>query len=81
MVRNYESIARCQSFKLCFRWTGEGTSTSVPRVTTAATTNKLFSDFYVEDASYIRIQNIQLGYSLNPRYIEKQGFKVRLYAE
>jgi hypothetical protein len=33
----------------------------------------LFSDFYVEDASYIRIQNIQLGYSLNPRYIEKKG--------
>jgi hypothetical protein len=41
----------------------------------------LFSDFYVEDASYIRIQNIQLGYSLNPRYIEKAGItKVRLYA-
>jgi hypothetical protein len=38
---------------------GEGTSTSVPRVTTAATTNKLFSDYFVEDASsYIRIQNV-----------------------
>ncbi|MFV8332614.1 SusC/RagA family TonB-linked outer membrane protein [Flavobacterium sp. GSP14] len=83
MVRNYESIAP-DANRLNYvlgRWTGEGTSSSVPRVTTAATTNKLFSDFYVEDASYIRIQNIQLGYSLNPRFIEKAGIsKLRLYA-
>ena len=83
MVRNYESIAP-DANRLNYvlgRWTGEGTSTSVPRVTTAATTNKLFSDYFVEDASYVRIQNIQLGYTLNPNYIEKMGIsKVRLYA-
>ncbi|MBX9887709.1 MAG: TonB-dependent receptor [Flavobacteriaceae bacterium] len=83
MVRNYESIAP-DANRLNYvlgRWTGEGTSTSVPRVTTAATSNKLFSDYFVEDASYVRIQNIQLGYTLNPRYIEKMGIsKVRLYA-
>jgi hypothetical protein len=83
MVRNYESIAP-DANRLNYvldRWTGEGTSSSVPRVTTAATTNKLFSDFYVEDASYIRIQNIQLGYSLNPKFIEKSGItKLRIYA-
>jgi hypothetical protein len=57
------------------RWIGEGTSNSVPRVTTAATTNKIFSDFFVEDASYIRIQNIQLGYSLNPNLLKKELLK------
>jgi TonB-linked SusC/RagA family outer membrane protein len=83
MVRNYESVAP-DANRLNYvlgRWTGEGTSNSVPRVTTAATTNKLFSDYFVEDASYIRIQNIQLGYSLNPKFIDKVGIsKVRLYA-
>ena len=47
------------------RWTGPGTSNSTPRVTTAPTSNTLFSDFYVEDGSFIRAQNIQLGYTFN----------------
>jgi hypothetical protein len=42
---------------------GEGTSNINPRVTTGATANTIFSDYYVEDASYLRIQNIQLGYT------------------
>lgn len=82
MVRNYESIyddANHLDYVLD-RWTGEGTSNSVPRVTTAATTNKVFSDYFVEDASYIRIQNIQLGYTLNSNIAEKIGIsKFRLY--
>jgi hypothetical protein len=32
----------------------------------------MFSDYFVEDASYVRIQNVQLGYSLNSRYTEKK---------
>jgi hypothetical protein len=53
----------------------------VPRVTTGANTNRLFSDYFVEDASYLRIQNLQLGYSLNPDSIQKVGIsKLRLYA-
>jgi hypothetical protein len=43
---------------------------SVPRVTTGATANNVFSDYFVEDASYLRIQNIQLGYTLNPEVSE-----------
>jgi hypothetical protein len=48
-----------------------------PRVTTGATANNVFSDF-VEDASYVRIQNVQLGYSLNSRYTEKSRYKVKI---
>ena len=52
----------------------------VPRATTGATSNKLFSDFFVEDASFLRIQNIQLGYSLPSSVIEKVGIsKFRIY--
>lgn len=83
MVRNYESISD-DANRLTYvldRWTGEGTSNSVPRVTTGANTNRLFSDYFVEDASYFRIQNIQLGYTLNPSFVSKAGIsKLRLYA-
>ncbi|MFE3848830.1 SusC/RagA family TonB-linked outer membrane protein [Flavobacterium sp. LB3P45] len=83
MVRNYErDVTDANHFRYVLdRWTGEGTSNSVPRVTTSSTANTVFSDYFVEDASYLRIQNIQLGYSLNPRFAEKAGLtKLRLYA-
>lgn len=82
MVRNYErdqpNVNRLAYY--LDRWTGVGTSNEVPRVTTGATNNKLFSSFYVEDASFLRIQNIQLGYSLPKNVLDNIGFsKVRLY--
>jgi TonB-dependent starch-binding outer membrane protein SusC len=83
LIRNYERTENKLN-KLNYilaRWTGEGTSNSVPRVTTGATNNNLFSSYFVEDASFLRIQNVQLGYSLPKSAIEKIGIsKIRLYA-
>lgn len=82
MVRNYErTVTDVNRLNYVLdRWTGEGTSNNVPRVTTAATTNRIFSDFFVEDASYLRIQNVQIGYSLPSNAIEKVGItKMRVY--
>ena len=82
LIRNYERTENKLN-KLNYvldRWTGEGTSNTVPRVTTGASSNNLFSDFFVEDASFLRIQNAQLGYSLPNDVFEKAGFsKIRLY--
>ncbi|MFS4493095.1 SusC/RagA family TonB-linked outer membrane protein [Maribacter sp. 2308TA10-17] len=50
------------------RWTSEGStnSSSNPRlVANDPNGNNRFSDRWVEDAGYLRIQNIQLGYSLS----------------
>ncbi len=64
------------------RWTGPGTSNSVPRVTTEATANTVFSDFYVEDGSFLRIQTLSLGYSLPKDLLSSIGLqKVRFYAK
>lgn len=82
MVRNYErDVTDANHFRYVLdRWTGAGTSNSVPRVTTSSTANTVFSNYFVEDASYLRIQNIQLGYTLNSKYSEKAGItKLRLY--
>lgn len=62
------------------RWTGEGTSNEVPRASTNASFNQLFSSFYVEDGSYLRIQNVQLGYSISPDFLQKVSLdKFRIY--
>lgn len=83
MVRNYEraqpNVNRLNLY--LDRWTGEGTTNAVPRTTVGATTNRLFSDFFVEDASFLRLQNIQLGYSIPESGLEKLKMdKFRIYA-
>lgn len=82
LIRNYErNLSDVNHLDYILdRWTGEGTSNSTPRVTTGATSNSVFSDYYVDDASYLRIQNIQLGYTLDPKLTQKAGItKLRLY--
>ena len=46
-------------------WHGEGTSNNVPRLSKNDDNENFtkFSSFYVEDGSYMRMKNIQLGYT------------------
>ncbi len=47
------------------RWTGEGTSTTVPRVVyNDPAHNVRGSDYFIEKGDYLRLSTIQLGYSL-----------------
>jgi TonB-linked SusC/RagA family outer membrane protein len=46
------------------RWTGEGTSNTEPRITNGGH-NYEVSDRFIEDGSYLRLRNIQLGYSFS----------------
>ena len=47
------------------RWTGENTSNSFPRAVFGdPNNNRRFSDRWVEDASFLRLKNIQIGYNL-----------------
>ena len=82
ILRNYE---RQQPFanQLAYnlnRWTGEGSTNEYPRLTTGLTQNTTFSDFYVEDGSFVRLKNIQLGYTLPQKLTETIGVKrLRIY--
>ena len=60
-------------------WTGEGTSNTQPRASWAAKSNNVrASTRFLEDGSYVRLKNIQLGYTLpNTRKFRLQS--VRLY--
>ncbi len=47
------------------RWTGAGTSNSIPRLTEGdPNQNNRFSDRWIEDAGFMRIKNLQLGYTI-----------------
>ena len=62
-------------------WTGEGTSNTMPRVSwLGSTNNKTPSSRFLEDASYVRLKNAQLGYSIPARIIERWSMKsIRIY--
>ena len=63
------------------RWTGAGTSNEIPRITTSdPNDNRRMSSYYIEDGSYLRLKNLQLGYSL-PETISKKFFvqKLRIF--
>ena len=62
------------------RWTGSGTSDENPRLTTESNRNTEFSDYYVENGSFLRLKNIQVGYTLPKELLEKYKIKsVRVY--
>jgi len=64
------------------RWTGEGTSNTEPRYSFIdANNNSRASDRYVEDGSFIKIKNIQLGYNFPEATASKLGLSsLRVYA-
>lgn len=53
------------------RWTGEGTSNRIPRFVQGDNVNWQSSDLYVYDGSYLRLKNIQLGYTLPAALTQK----------
>jgi len=57
------------------RWHGQGTSTTYPSVRIGGGQNYLANSFYVESGSYLRIRNLQLGYTLNQSLTER--FKIK----
>src|SRR5690606_7871762 len=62
------------------RWTGEGTSNTEPRVTNG-NHNYEVSDRFVEDGSFLRLRNIQVGYNFSEVALNKikvQNFRVYL---
>lgn len=61
-------------------WSVDNPNAGSPRLARNDTPNINISDRYIEDGSYLRIQNIALGYTLPPDVSEKIGMqKLRIY--
>ncbi|GGZ39065.1 SusC/RagA family TonB-linked outer membrane protein [Echinicola pacifica] len=46
-------------------WDGEGSSNTIPRVSFSDNGSSNISDIFVENASYLRLKNIELGYTIS----------------
>lgn len=63
------------------RWTPENRDASYPRLTLTRNHNRRFSSFWVQDASYLRVKNVQVGYSLPRSLLSRLGAsQLRVYA-
>lgn len=60
------------------RWTGEGTSNRIPRVTNQ-NINYQFSDLYLQDGDFFRISSLTFGYDFAPLMKQSWCSQARLY--
>ena len=68
------------SAKLADRWSESNTNTTVPRAYALNLYNSYLDSRFIEDASYLRLKNIQVGYSFKPRLQNGSKLGVYLYA-
>ena len=62
------------------RWTGIGTSNWEPILSTKRSTNYQNSSYWIEDGSFFRIRNLQLGYSFGRNTLSRAKIKsLRIY--
>jgi hypothetical protein len=57
------------------RWNGIGTSNWEPILNSSRANNRLISNYYIEDGSFFRVRNIQLGYNFNKQTLDKIKLK------
>ncbi len=70
---NYPSV-------LLDRWHGEGTSNRYPRLTANSSPNFMyFNDIYIDNADYLRLQNITIGYDFKKLFPQLFLQQARLY--
>ena len=63
-ITDYDTRPFNRSTAVLKAWHGEGTSNTVPRTTFNDNGSSKKSSIFVEDASYFRLKNVEVGYSL-----------------
>ena len=64
------------------RWTGEGSTNTIPRLTNQDPNGNLskFSDYYLEKGDFVRVKTVQFGYTIPNDIMNKIGAqKLRVY--
>lgn len=63
------------------RWHGEGTSNTMPRLSSASSSNwNRVSDLYIENGDYLKIKNISIGYDFKKTFAKIPFGQLRIYA-
>jgi TonB-linked SusC/RagA family outer membrane protein len=62
------------------RWTPTNVNASYPRLYYSQTHNREFSDYWIQNGSYLRVKNIQVGYTLPKSILSKINIeRMRFY--
>jgi TonB-linked SusC/RagA family outer membrane protein len=64
------------------RWTPTNPDATFPRVWNSNSQNDpgaTPSSFWVRNASYVRLKNVQIGYSVPARFLARKGIKLRIF--
>ena len=63
------------------RWTPDNPGAKYPRVMITAPNNQLSSSFWLRDASYLRLKNLEIGYTFPSNLGHRMGIsKIRIYS-
>jgi len=65
-ITDYDSRPFNHTVAVLGAWHGEGTSNTIPRTTFNDNGSSKISSIFVEDASYFRLKNLELGYTFGP---------------
>ncbi|MEM9000128.1 MAG: TonB-dependent receptor [Bacteroidota bacterium] len=70
-----------RSTRVLDSWTPENTNAVLPALSGSITNNETSpNSYFVEDASYLRLKNLQIGYTLPDTILDKLGIEnIRLY--
>ena len=81
LSHNGENFGRTWSTDILNRWTPENTQTDVPRLATVATNWNSISSRFLYDATYARLRNVNLTYTLPNSVNNRLGMEnIRIYA-
>ena len=75
-ITDYDSRPFNHSVAVLGAWHGEGTSNTIPRTTFNDNGSSKKSSIFVEDASYFRLKNLEIGYAVGPNrrvYVSAQN--------
>ena len=75
-ILNYDSRPFNSTTAVLNSWNGEGTSNTTPRLTFNNNGGGNVSSVFVEDASYLRLKNIEIGYTLNNTWLGLNNLRV-----
>ena len=78
--RNHTTQTANYTTEILGRWTGEGTSNRIPRVTNT-NINWQVSDLYIQDGDYLRISSVTLGYDLARLWKARYCTQCRIYVQ
>lgn len=81
-ILNYDTRPFNYTTKMLDSWDGEGSTDEIPRVSFTDNGGSRVSSIFVEDASYLRINSVEMGYSLGSLLGEKFSSvgNIRIYA-